>query len=71
MDVKWVQIPSLAALQSIWEQWSNVHEPLKYRTYIRKKLLYNFFDADFVVPKSGHEKQPVLGPGSWSKIENE
>ena len=68
MDVKLVKIPSLAALQvakymSIWEQWSNVHEPLTTRTYLRKKLFFNFLGADFVRPKSGHqrEKQPVLG----------
>ena len=48
-------------MQSIWEQWSNVHELLKKRTYVGKKCFLLFLGADFVVPKSGHrcEKQPV------------
>ena len=49
---------------SIWEQWSNVHELLKNRTYLGEKLFFNFLGADFLAPKSGHrrEKRPVLGP---------
>ena len=27
---------------SIWEQWSNVHQPLKNRNYLGKKLFFNF-----------------------------
>ena len=45
-----------------------MHEPLKYRTYIGKKLFFNFLGTDFSVPKSSHqcEKQPLLGPAqSW------
>ena len=32
---------------------------------MEKNLFFNFLDADFLVPKSGHrrEKQPVLGTG--------
>ena len=47
-------------------KWSNVHEPLKDRTFYGKKnLFFNFWGVDFLVPKSGgrREKQPVLGPG--------
>ena len=49
---------------SIWEQWNNVHESLKNRTYLGK-IFFNFLGAYFLMPKSGHwlEKQPVLGPG--------
>ena len=40
------------------------------RTYLGKKLFFNFLGADFVAPKSGHrrEKQPVLqlGKGHWN-----
>ena len=41
-----------------------MHEPLKNKIYIRKKLFFIFLGADFLMPKSGHqlEKQPVLGP---------
>ena len=41
-----------------------MHESLKNRTYLGKKQFFNFLGADFVAPKSGHqrEKQPVLGP---------
>ena len=41
-----------------------MHEPLKNKIYIRKKLFFIFLGANFLVPKSGHqlEKQPVLGP---------
>ena len=40
-----------------------MHEPLKSRTYLGKKLFFHFLGADFLVPKSSHrpEKQPVLG----------
>ena len=40
-----------------------MHDPLKNRNYLRKKLIFNFFGANSFVPKSGHrhEKQPVLG----------
>ena len=32
---------------------------------MEKNLFFNFWGADFLVPKSGRrrEKQPVLGPG--------
>ena len=55
---------SSSSLQSIREQWSNVHEPLKNITNLGKKLFFNFLGADFLAPKSSHrlEKQPVLGP---------
>ena len=41
-----------------------MHEPLKNKIYIGKKLFFNFLGANFLIPKSGHqlEKQPVLGP---------
>ena len=41
-----------------------MHKPLKNRTYLGKKMFLNFFGADFVASKSGHqhEKQPLLGP---------
>ena len=40
-----------------------MHEPLKHRTYLGKKLFFNFFGADFFAPKSSQrrEKQPALG----------
>ena len=50
MDVKWLKTPTLAALQvpeSIWELRSNVHELLKNRTYVGKKML-NFLGASFL-----------------------
>ena len=66
VKVKWVKIPLLAPLQvfKYVKQWSNVHEPLKDITYIRKKLVFNFLGANFLVRESSHqlEKQPVLGP---------
>ena len=42
-----------------------MHESLKNRTYLRKKLFFNFFGASFHVLKSAHrrEKQPILWPG--------
>ena len=42
-----------------------MHEPLKNRTYLGKKVVFNFLGVNFVDPKSGHqhEKQHVLGPG--------
>ena len=68
MNVKWINISSLAVfkLLGIWEQWINAHEPLKNRTYLGKKLFFNFLGADFLAPKSGHrrEEQPVLGLGN-------
>ena len=30
-------------MQSLWEQGINVHEPLKNRTFLGKKLVFNFF----------------------------
>ena len=47
-----------------------MHEPLENRTYIGKKL-FNFLGADFLAPKSGHqrEKQPVLGRAHLKKTE--
>ena len=63
MDVKWVKIPSLASLRvaKYVRTVKYVHEPLKNRTCLRKKLLFNFLGADFFRPKSGHrrEKQHV------------
>ena len=49
-----------------------MHEALKNRTYIGKKLFFNFLGANFLAPKSRqrHEKQPLLGPGH-KKICNE
>ena len=44
------------------KEWSNVHEPLKKRTYLGKKNFFNFLGADFLMPKSQHEKQHVWGP---------
>ena len=43
-----------------------MHKLLKNGTYLGKKLFFNFFDADFIAPTSGHEceKQPVLEPDS-------
>ena len=40
---------------------------LKNRTYLEKKLFFNFLGANFLTPKSGHrrEKQPVLRPGQF------
>ena len=43
-----------------------MHEPLKNRNYVGKKIfLGGEGGADFLAPKSSHqhEKQPVLGPG--------
>ena len=63
VKLKWVKIWSLAALQvpKVWEQWSNLHEPLNNRTYLGKKLFFFLF-VFFNFLKSGHrrEKQPVL-----------
>ena len=76
MDVNWLTIPTLAALQapeSIWELRSNVHELLKNRTYVGKKML-NFLGASFLAPKSSHrcEKQPLLGRlGNTNQNQNE
>ena len=41
-----------------------MHEPLKNRTFLGK-LFFNFLGANFLAPKSDHqrEKQPVLGDG--------
>ena len=41
-----------------------MHEPLKNRTYLGKKLFLNFLGDDFLATKSSHRrgKQPVLGP---------
>ena len=52
---------------SIREQWSNVDEPLKDKTYLRKKLFYNSLGVNFLTSKSGIrlEKQSVLGPAYW------
>ena len=43
-----------------------MHKLLKNGTYLGKKLFFNFFEADFIAPKSSHEreKQPVLEPDS-------
>ena len=42
-----------------------MHETLKNRTYLGKKMFFNFLGINFVVPKSSHgrEKQPALGLG--------
>ena len=47
-----------------------MHEPLKNRTYLRKKLIFNFLSPDFLAKKKIFlifsdfcKKQPVLGPG--------
>ena len=63
MNVKKVKIPSLE------KQWSNVNESLKNRTYLEKRF-FNFLGADFLALKSSHqhEKQPVLGPGTFSNV---
>ena len=56
MDVNWLKIPTLAALQapeSIWELRSNVHELLKNRTYVGKKCLI------FWVPVFWHPKAVI------------
>ena len=58
-----MKIPSLAALQVAFflEQWSNVHdEPLKNRTYLGKKLFFNFLGADFLLPIRGHNVKNSL-----------
>ena len=41
-----------------------MHKHLKNRTYIGKKLFFDFLGTDFVAPKSGQrrEKHPVLWP---------
>ena len=72
--VKWVKIPSLGALQVaeyIKTVENIVPEPLKNRTYLRKKLFFNFLGADFLAPKTGHrrEKQPVLEPVCTFKLQ--
>ena len=46
---------------SIWEHWTNVHEPFKNRTCLGKKLFFNFLGTDFVVPKSGTYRR-ILKP---------
>ena len=65
MNVKCVKISSLAALPAVKyiKEWSSMHEPLKNRTYLGKKLFFSFLGADFLALKSSHscEKQPVLG----------
>ena len=40
-----------------------MHETLNNRTYVGKKMYFNFLGTNF--PTSAHrgEKQPVLGPG--------
>ena len=52
-----------------------MHEPLKNRTYLEKKIIFQFLGAGFVAPKSGQrrEKQRVLEPAllparEYSKI---
>ena len=39
-----------------------MHEPLKNRIYLRKKMFFIFFGTNFRAPKCGqrHEKQPAL-----------
>ena len=55
VNVKWIKIPTVAALHiAIWEQWSNVHEPLKNRIYLGKKLFFNFLHTDFLLPKTSY-----------------
>ena len=45
-------------------------EPLENRTYLGKKLFYNFLGSNFVTPKSGHqrERQPVLAPAEKCQV---
>ena len=52
------KIPSIMALQ-------DASGPIKYKTYLGKKLFSNFWGTNFLVPKNGRrrEKQPVLAPG--------
>ena len=42
-----------------------MHEALNNRTYVGKKMYFNFLGTNFPAPTSAHrgEKQPVLGPG--------
>ena len=42
-----------------------MHEPLKNRTHLGKKLFFSVLGADFLTLNSGHqrEKQLVLGVG--------
>ena len=42
-----------------------MHEPLKNRTHLGKKLFFSVLGADFLALNSGHqrEKQLVLGVG--------
>ena len=44
-----------------------VTKPLRNRTYLGKKLFFNFSGANFLTLKNSHqcEKQPVLGPDCW------
>ena len=64
MNVKWVKIPSLAALQ-VAKYIKTVKQcawVFKNITILEKKN-FNFLGADFLAPKSKdqREKQPVLG----------
>ena len=54
MNLKWVKIPSLVALQVSMYIKTVKHEPLKKLTYLGKKLFFIFLGADFLAPKSGH-----------------
>ena len=42
-----------------------MHETLNNRTYVGKKMYFNFLGTNFPAATSAHrgEKQPVLGPG--------
>ena len=67
MEVKWEKIPSLTALQVAKYMWtvSNVHEPLKNRTYL------DFLGANFLTSISSYqgEKEPVLRPENNTILE--
>ena len=54
MNLKWVKIPSLVALQVSMYIKIVKHEPLKNITYLEKKMFFIFLGADFLAPKSGH-----------------
>ena len=72
MDAKWVKAPTLAALQ-VAKYMRTVCEVIK--LMLEKKMLFNFFGADFVAPKSSNRWKTActregLGKPTKIKIKN-
>ena len=72
MDAKWVKAPTLAALQ-VAKYMRTVCEVIK--LMLEKKMLFNFFGADFVAPKSSNRWKTAciradLGKATKIKMKN-